>query len=85
VINPQTVGGMKVIIAAPYQVKVKRSWFERLFQRPWQPMRTHNTELREFMKDGEIIMDKQNNVIHCNERTFIKLKDAELRQNNLAT
>lgn len=76
-IDPQTVCGMKVIIAAPYQVKVKRSWFERLFTRPWQPMKTHNTELHEFMKDGEIIMDKQNHVIHCNERTFRKLKEAK--------
>ena len=77
-INPQTVGGMKVIIAAPYQVKVRRPWFERLFQRPWQPMRAYNTELLEFMKDGEIIMDKQNQVIHCNEHTFKKLKEAKL-------
>lgn len=77
-INPQIIGGMRVIIKPPTQVKVKRTWKERLFTLPWRPMQSHKTELHELIKDGEVLVDKMNQVIYCNEKMYQRLKAANI-------
>lgn len=78
-LNPQMVGGMKVVISRPHQVQVKRTWKERLFTRPWTPMQTHRTELHEIIPGGEIIFDRINQVIYCNEKMYQKIMKLEAK------
>lgn len=77
-INPQIIGGMRVIVKPPFSNKVKRTWKERLFTLPWRPMQTHKTELHELIMDDEFLVDKVNQVIYCNEKMYQKLKAANI-------
>lgn len=74
----QLIGGMKVVVQKPYQVKVKRTWKDRLFTLPWLPLESHKTELHETVNDGDFLIDKVNNVIYCNEKMYQKLIAAKL-------
>ena len=69
---PQTVAGQKVHIVEPSEVKVKRTWKERLFTWPFKPFKTHRTEWQEIVKDGEIF--NANGVLMMNHRTYMELE-----------
>jgi hypothetical protein len=44
--------------------EVKRTWKERLFTLPWQPMKVTRTESRQ-VPDREVVVDKMNKIIYA--------------------
>lgn len=72
--NPQTLCGTRVIIERPIQVTIRRTWKERFFSLPFRPFTLFRFEWKEILADNECIHDRINNIIYCNERTFIRLK-----------
>lgn len=49
------LSGLKVIIQPPLKVETKRGWKERLFTRPWRPLKSHNISFVETVEDGKVI------------------------------
>lgn len=36
---PETLGGYRIVVCRPTTKTVKRTWRERLFSRPWRPLK----------------------------------------------
>lgn len=72
------------VITSPHLARyklVRRSWKERLFSRPWQPLRRFNQVERD---GGEVIIDKLNRRIYASPLVINTLKQrlAEQEKNH---
>ena len=80
--TPYKLGQMDVIIAGHFkkEVEVKRTWFERLFTIPFNPIKKTKTvtELFPSLEDGQTL--RYGNSLMMNQKTFNEL-DKHIKQN----
>lgn len=69
--NLDIFNGYRIVVVPPVQVKVKRSWKERLFS--FTPWISHRIELYEVMGE-DIITDVLNRVMYMRLDTKAKLE-----------
>ena len=61
--------GWRVVVVPPVREEVRRTWKDRLFGTPWNPLRKFNVRLEETLKDGKVIAREELKEIYCNAKT----------------
>lgn len=83
---PQSLSGVRVTIAEPIncEVKVNRTWKERLFTLPFMPFTKNKivNQLKDVMQDGQII--KMDTGLYMNAKTFYDCEKAIKDKNSTA-
>lgn len=85
--NPLMFHGYKVV-ANPILTKtetreVKRTWKERLFTRPWQPLKVMRTESYQVPDHG-VVVDRRNRVIHAHPVVVKEIEAAIEKQERVS-
>jgi hypothetical protein len=74
---PAMLNGMRVYVSKPqsHEFTVKRSWYERLFSRPFNPFKSMEKDYSwsNIIEDGKVIKIKDS--LYMSESTYKTLSD----------